>query len=153
MQRKCEFDDEQFDVLVLRVEQVSVRSLVRFCWGRLGENMLFLTHERPMIVFASLHVLDGLGLKLLVLFSSRPAFHFDLDDHVLKPLLYLRLRIFSWIMTGHAYVSTRQGWITEMFSSQEKPAILTTHFVLLVTLGFFNTAVLVWDGMDIPMVP
>ncbi|KAF2580095.1 hypothetical protein F2Q68_00005942 [Brassica cretica] len=64
----------------------------------------------------------------LTLFSSRSAFHFDLTDPVLKPLLYLWLRIFSGIMTGNTYVvSTQQGWITDMFSSQVKPASLTAH--------------------------
>ncbi|KAL0797124.1 hypothetical protein Bca101_068501 [Brassica carinata] len=66
MQQKCDFDNKQFAVFVLRVEQVSIRSLERFCWGRLGENMFLLTPEDPMIVFASLHVLDCIGLKHLV---------------------------------------------------------------------------------------
>ncbi|KAG2255750.1 hypothetical protein Bca52824_075044 [Brassica carinata] len=151
MQQKCDFDDKQFAVFVLLVEHVSIRSLERFCWGGLGENMFLLTPEDPMIVFASLHVLDCIGLQHLVLFSSRSAFHFDLDDPVLKPLLYLWLRIFSGIMTGNTYVvSTQQGWITEMFSSQVKPASLTAHFVLQATLSFFKSVVNVWDGTEVP---
>ena len=151
MQRKCDFDDKQFAVFVLLVEHVSIRSLGRFCWGRLGENMFFLTPEDPMIVFASLHVLDCIGLEHLVLFSSRSAFHFDLTDPILRPLLYLWLRIFSGIMTGNTYVvSTQQGWITEMFSSQVKPASLTAHFVLQATLSFFKSVVNVWDGTEVP---
>ncbi|KAL0678406.1 hypothetical protein Bca4012_006387 [Brassica carinata] len=150
MQRKCDFDDKQFAVFVLLVEHVSIRSLGRFCWGRLGENMFFLTPEDPMIVFASLHVLDCIGLEHLVLFSSRSAFHFDLTDPILRPLLYLWLRIFSGIMTGNTYVvSTQQGWITDMFSSQVKPASLTAHFVLQATLSFFKSVVNVWDGTEV----
>ncbi|XP_033129589.1 uncharacterized protein LOC117126191 isoform X1 [Brassica rapa] len=149
MQRRCDFVFQQIVVVALHEEHISVRSPIRDCCNQLGEKMLLLKTEDIMIVIASPHVLDDIESNHQVLYFARSALHFDVDEAVVQPLLYMWLHISPWIVTRNAYVSPRQRWITVWFYSQMKPVISVTYFGMQTILGAFTYVVICEDGMDV----